>query len=82
MNDHEREISDLTDHVVAKIHEQLRSDNDIAFHIVIDEDTGDVSWTRTVIGDDAIQVRDIVMSHDSMALEEVTTTSKDSNGES
>ena len=75
MKDHEREISDLTDHVVAKIHEQLRSDNDIAFHIVID-----VSWTRTVIGDDAIQVRDIVMSHDSMALEEVTTTSKDSNG--
>merc|ERR1712238_122263 len=30
--------------------------------------------TRTVVGEDAIQVRDIVMSHDSLAVEEVTTT--------
>jgi hypothetical protein len=74
MKDHQREMTDLTDHVVNKIHEQLRDGNDIAFHIVLDEDTGDVSWTRTVIGDDAIQVRDIVMSHDSLALEEVTTS--------
>merc|ERR1712238_438382 len=63
-----------TDHVVTKITEQLRAGCDVAFHIVVDENSGDISWTRTVVGEDAIQVRDIVMSHDSLAVEEVTTT--------
>ena len=54
MKEHQREMSDLTDHVTTKIHEQLRGGNDIAFHVVVDEDTGDISWTRTVVGDDAI----------------------------
>ena len=75
MQDHHEEMSDLTDHVVNKITENLRDGNDVAFHIVVDESTGDLSWTRTVIGDEAIQVRDIVLSHDgaNMAVEDVTT---------
>ncbi|VEU42592.1 unnamed protein product [Pseudo-nitzschia multistriata] len=75
MKEHRQEMSDLTDHVTSKIHEQLRAGNDVAFHVVVDEATGEISWTRTVVGEDAIQVRDIVMSQDSFALEEVTTTS-------
>mmetsp|Transcript_43110 Transcript_43110/g.48806 ORF Transcript_43110/g.48806 Transcript_43110/m.48806 type:complete len:381 (-) Transcript_43110:481-1623(-) len=74
MQDHRAEMSDLTEHVVNKITEQLRAGCDVAFHIVVDENSGDISWTRTVVGEDAIQVRDIVMSHDSLAVEEVTTT--------
>merc|ERR1712238_243538 len=74
MQDHQAEMQDLTDHVVTKITEQLRAGCDVAFHIVVDEQSGDISWTRTVVGEDAIQVLDIVMSHDSLAVEEVTTT--------
>jgi len=79
MKDHQKEMSDLTDYVVTKIHEQLHDGNDVAFHVVVDEGTGEISWTRTVVGEDAIQVRDIVMSHDSLALAEVTTKN-DSEG--
>mmetsp|Transcript_26286 Transcript_26286/g.56368 ORF Transcript_26286/g.56368 Transcript_26286/m.56368 type:complete len:352 (-) Transcript_26286:289-1344(-) len=73
MKDHKTDMDDLTDHVTSKIHEQLRNGNDVAFHVVVDDATGEISWTRTVIGDEAIQVREIVLSHDSMALEEMTT---------
>ena len=80
MRDYKQEMSDLTDHVTSRIHEQLRAGNDVAFHVVVDEDTGEISWTRTVVGEGAVQVRDIVMSHDSFALEEVTTiTDRDGN---
>ena len=51
MKDHKTDMDDLTDHVTTKIHEQLRNGNDVAFHVVVDDATGEISWTRTVIGD-------------------------------
>jgi len=73
IKDHQVEINDLTKHVATKITQQLCAGRDVASRIVVDEQSGDISWTRTVVGD-TIQVRDIVMSHNSLAVEEIITT--------
>lgn len=58
--------------VFEKIRTHLAKGNDIAFHICLD-DNG-LHSTRTVVGKDATQVRDIVLGQDLVAVNQVTTT--------
>lgn len=49
MKEHQRDMSDLTKHITTKIHKQLQDGKDVAFQIVFDEETGEISWTRMVV---------------------------------
>eukprot|EP00529_Nitzschia_sp_RCC80_P030279 CAMPEP_0113488076 /NCGR_PEP_ID=MMETSP0014_2-20120614/25831_1 /TAXON_ID=2857 /ORGANISM="Nitzschia sp." /LENGTH=301 /DNA_ID=CAMNT_0000381779 /DNA_START=96 /DNA_END=1001 /DNA_ORIENTATION=- /assembly_acc=CAM_ASM_000159 len=74
MQDHKETTGLINDILCEKIKKHLSLGEDIAFHLTLDDDG--LAATRTVIGNDAVQVRDIVMGHDAAAMETVTTTEK------
>ncbi|KAL3908733.1 MAG: hypothetical protein SGILL_008372 [Bacillariaceae sp.] len=73
MSSDKAERDAISEMVVSKIDEHLSKGNDIAFHITFGED-GEISATRTVQGQDALQVRDIVLSQEKFSMDQITTT--------
>jgi hypothetical protein len=73
MQSEQAERDAISEMVVRKIDEHLHKGNDIAFHITFSED-GEISATRTIVGKDALQIRDIVLAQDSLTIDQITTT--------
>ena len=73
MKHHKQESDSLTEIVTHKIEKYLDQGKDIAFHILMDTD-GSIQATRIIEGSDAVQVRDIVVGHDSFAMNQATAT--------
>lgn len=62
----------LVEKMASKIKENLAQGNDVAFHICMDQDG--IAATRVVVGDEAVNVRKLVLSSEGLAAAELTAT--------
>jgi uncharacterized membrane protein len=74
MKDHKETTQMINEIICEKITKHLSNGEDIAFHLTFDEQG--LAATRTVVGNDAVQVRDVVLGQDAAAIETTTTTGK------
>ena len=65
---------DLVDNIAAKITEELKKGNDVAYHIMIGEDG--FTSSRAIVGDDATNIHDIIMTQDGTLVSNEVDTAK------
>eukprot|EP00536_Pseudo-nitzschia_multiseries_P016199 jgi/Psemu1/292419/fgenesh1_pg.1044_\ len=84
LENYHRDMDELTEHVVKTVSERLKGGTDVAFHAMVDEESGDVWWKPAVIGEGAVQVGDILCKQQQQqqdsdcnaAAEEIGTVTK------